>query len=148
MKPNEQIRRKPGQLRAGASPLGRAWPTLATVQDLRDPQGNGHYLKMVLRVGSQKVAAQEPQFQSQRLGREKRNGGAIMKTTAQEAAFYRDLLEQICQDTRKTRARRLAESGLMFWDSVQPEKSSGTNSTPSPRPQDPPTVSSGKHDGQ
>ena len=36
-------------------------------------------------------------------------------------AFYRRLLEQICEDSRRTRARRLAESGLRFWDAMQDE---------------------------
>jgi len=36
-------------------------------------------------------------------------------------AFYRDLLEQIAADPRRTRARRLAESGLLFWDSMRME---------------------------
>ena len=36
-------------------------------------------------------------------------------------AFYRRLLEQICEDARRTRARRLAESGLRFWDAMQDE---------------------------
>jgi len=40
-----------------------------------------------------------------------------------EKIFYRELLESICQEGRKTRARRLAESGLMFWDQMQKEKS-------------------------
>lgn len=44
-----------------------------------------------------------------------------------EAAFYRGLLQQICEDARKTRARRLAESGLMFWDSMKAEKSKRAN---------------------
>ena len=35
---------------------------------------------------------------------------------------YRELLEQISKDTRKTRARRIAESGLMFWDTQMEEK--------------------------
>lgn len=35
-----------------------------------------------------------------------------------EKAFYRDLLEQVASDTKKTKARRLAESGLTFWDSL------------------------------
>ena len=35
-----------------------------------------------------------------------------------EARFYRRLLEQIVQDPRRTRARRLAESGLRFWDAI------------------------------
>lgn len=39
-----------------------------------------------------------------------------------ERAFYRKLLEKICQDTRRTRARRLAESGLNFWDAMKAEK--------------------------
>lgn len=38
-----------------------------------------------------------------------------------EAAFYRQQLELICKDKRKTRARRLAESALMFWDQMQKE---------------------------
>lgn len=38
-----------------------------------------------------------------------------------ESVFYRETLEQITQDPRKTRARRLAESALMFWDSMQKE---------------------------
>jgi hypothetical protein len=36
--------------------------------------------------------------------------------------FYRQLLEQIASENRKTRGRRLAESGLTFWDSMQREK--------------------------
>jgi hypothetical protein len=47
----------------------------------------------------------------------------IAKAIEQEKTFYRDLLEQVCQDARKTRARRLVESGLMFWDQMQAEKS-------------------------
>lgn len=35
--------------------------------------------------------------------------------------FYRRLLEQICEDPRRTRARRLAESGLQFWDTMRAE---------------------------
>lgn len=38
-----------------------------------------------------------------------------------EKSFYRGLLEQISQDHRKTRARRLAESGMIFWDQMQKE---------------------------
>ena len=47
------------------------------------------------------------------------------KTT--EAYFYRNLLEQIKTDPRKTRARRLAESGLMFWDTQMAEKRKDKN---------------------
>jgi len=39
-----------------------------------------------------------------------------------ESAFYRKLLEQICLDPRRTTARRLAESGLCFWDALREEK--------------------------
>jgi len=35
-----------------------------------------------------------------------------------EAAFYRQTLEQIAQDKRRTRGRRLAESALTFWDAI------------------------------
>lgn len=45
-----------------------------------------------------------------------------------EKAFYRDLLEQITQDPRKTRARRLAESGLIFWDAIMQGKRQRANS--------------------
>jgi hypothetical protein len=45
----------------------------------------------------------------------------ITDAKEQEKTFYRSLLEQICQDARKTRARRLAESGLMFWDQIRAE---------------------------
>jgi len=45
--------------------------------------------------------------------------GSSAATTAE--AFYRRLLEQICEDPRRTRARRLAESGLLFWDAMQEE---------------------------
>jgi hypothetical protein len=38
-----------------------------------------------------------------------------------EAAFYRKLLEQIASDPRRTRGRRLAESGLLFWDAMEDE---------------------------
>jgi hypothetical protein len=58
----------------------------------------------------------------------------IAKGIEQEKTFYRGLLEQICQDARKTRARRLAESGLMFWDSMQAEKSKRANDVGKKRP--------------
>lgn len=35
-----------------------------------------------------------------------------------EARFYRNQLELIRQDSRRTRARRLAESALIFWDAM------------------------------
>lgn len=46
-------------------------------------------------------------------------GSAPFPKTAE--AFYRELLEQIAADPRRTRARRLAESGLTFWDSMREE---------------------------
>jgi hypothetical protein len=46
-------------------------------------------------------------------------GSAPSPKTAE--AFYRELLEQIAADPRRTRARRLAESGLIFWDSMREE---------------------------
>ncbi len=46
-------------------------------------------------------------------------GSAPSPKTAE--AFYRELLEQIAADPRRTRARRLAESGLIFWDSMLEE---------------------------
>lgn len=49
------------------------------------------------------------------------------KSIEQEKTFYRGLLDQVCQDARKTRARRLAESGLMFWDAMQAEKARRAN---------------------
>jgi hypothetical protein len=49
------------------------------------------------------------------------------KSIEQEKTFYRGLLEQVCQDSRKTRARRLSESGLMFWDQMQEEKARRAN---------------------
>lgn len=55
------------------------------------------------------------------------NDQAERQTLEREAAFYRKLLEQITEDSRKTRARRLAESGLMFWDSMQAEKRKRAN---------------------
>lgn len=55
------------------------------------------------------------------------NDQAERQTLEREAAFYRHLLEQITEDSRKTRARRLAESGLMFWDSMQAEKRKRAN---------------------
>lgn len=39
-----------------------------------------------------------------------------------EAKFYRELLEQIASARRNTIAKRLADSGLMFWDQMQKEK--------------------------
>lgn len=38
-----------------------------------------------------------------------------------ESAFYRTTLEQICEDTRNTRAKRLARSALTFWDACKEE---------------------------
>ena len=53
---------------------------------------------------------------------------ACVKAQWQEMTHYRELLEQISKDTRKTRARRLAESGLMFWDTQQQLKASAPRS--------------------
>ena len=47
---------------------------------------------------------------------------ACVKAQWREMTHYRELLEQITQDNRKTRARRLAESGLTFWDAMMEEK--------------------------
>lgn len=47
----------------------------------------------------------------------------LLAVVERESAFYREQLELICQDPRKTRARRLAESALMFWDQMQYEAS-------------------------
>ena len=47
---------------------------------------------------------------------------ACVKAQWSEMTHYRELLEQITQDNRKTRARRLAESGLTFWDAMMEEK--------------------------
>lgn len=47
-------------------------------------------------------------------------------TNAEE--FYRQLLEQIATWPRNDRGRRLAESGLIFWDSMQEEKRRRANS--------------------
>jgi hypothetical protein len=44
-----------------------------------------------------------------------------------EAKFYRKTLEQICGDARNTRARRLATSALIFWDSMRPESETSGN---------------------
>ena len=44
-----------------------------------------------------------------------------LEAVKREAKFYREQLELICQDSRKTRARRLAESALAFWDSMTAE---------------------------
>jgi len=38
------------------------------------------------------------------------------------ATFYRKILEQICDDTRNTRAKRLAASALTFWDQMRKAK--------------------------
>jgi hypothetical protein len=46
----------------------------------------------------------------------------IAKSLEREKRFYRILLEQIAGDKRRTRGRRLAESGLLFWDRLQEEK--------------------------
>ena len=53
---------------------------------------------------------------------------ACVKAQWQEMTHYRELLEQISKDDRKTRARRLAESGLMFWDTQQQSKASAPRS--------------------
>lgn len=44
---------------------------------------------------------------------------AAINGERQAAKFYRDTLETIAGDLRKTRGRRLAESALMFWDSMK-----------------------------
>lgn len=44
---------------------------------------------------------------------------AAINGERQAAKFYRDNLETIAGDPRKTRGRRLAESALMFWDSMR-----------------------------
>ena len=51
-----------------------------------------------------------------------------VRSQRNETTHYRELLEQISKDTRKTRARRLAESGLMFWDTLQQSKASAPRS--------------------
>lgn len=50
---------------------------------------------------------------------------ACVRAQWNEMTHYRELLEQISKDARKTRARRLAESGLMFWDTQMEEKRNG-----------------------
>ena len=46
----------------------------------------------------------------------------LLAATKREAAFYRKTLEQVCDDTRNTRAKRLASSALTFWDQMQKAK--------------------------
>jgi len=46
-------------------------------------------------------------------------------TRAEE--FYRKLLEQIRDWPRNDRGRRLADSGLIFWDAMQAEKQRRAN---------------------
>ena len=59
--------------------------------------------------------------QTQVRGHPASSSNDLLAAVEREAAFYRDLLEKICQDTRMTRARRLADSGLMFWDQMKKE---------------------------
>lgn len=47
---------------------------------------------------------------------------SCVRAHCNEVQHYRELLRSIAQDPRKTRARRLAESGLMFWDAMMEEK--------------------------
>lgn len=47
---------------------------------------------------------------------------ARLLAAKREAAFYRKTLMQICDDTRNTRAKRLAISALTFWDQTQKAK--------------------------
>lgn len=53
-------------------------------------------------------------------------GGLIWANDARKIErdrnFYRELLQQIAEDPRRTKARRLAESGLAFWDALQSAK--------------------------
>jgi hypothetical protein len=43
----------------------------------------------------------------------------IRKSSKREAAFYREQLELIAADKRKTRAQCIAWSALSFWDELQ-----------------------------
>ena len=45
----------------------------------------------------------------------------LLAAAKRDAAFYRKTLEQICEDERKTRGRRIAETALMFWDRIKAE---------------------------
>ena len=45
----------------------------------------------------------------------------LLAAAKRDAAFYRKTLEQICEDERKTRGRRIAETALMFWDRIKEE---------------------------
>lgn len=49
----------------------------------------------------------------------------MMIAAKREAKFYREQLELICRDPRRTRARRLAESALAFWDQMRRERTNG-----------------------
>jgi len=53
-----------------------------------------------------------------------------VKSLHGESEHYRGLLEEIAKDSRKTRARRLAESGLRFWDVLVEEKSKADDEQP------------------
>jgi len=44
-----------------------------------------------------------------------------LRRKEREARFYREILERIATDRRNTMARRLASSGLAFWDQLQVE---------------------------
>ena len=45
----------------------------------------------------------------------------LLAAAERDAAFYRKTLEQICDDERKTRGRRIADTALMFWDRIKKE---------------------------
>lgn len=49
-----------------------------------------------------------------------------LKKTKAEAQFYREQLEMIAADARKTRGRRLAESALTFWDAMKKHRPKDT----------------------
>lgn len=44
-----------------------------------------------------------------------------LELATREKQFYRDLLEQISRSKRNTIAKRIAESGLIFWDQMRKE---------------------------
>lgn len=66
------------------------------------------------RVG-RSASGGKPKAVARPVGRKK----AVQDGGKREAAFYRKLLEQIADGPRNTMDRRIAESGLIFWDSMQ-----------------------------
>jgi hypothetical protein len=84
-----------------------------------NPEVSGEYDKAV-RDWNDRAGGREPAM-SKTGGTKGVGMSDLLAAAERDAAFYRKTLEQICDDERKTRGRRIAETALMFWDRIKKE---------------------------